>query len=184
MDRPMAFLAFTQNYTELHVHGKGPTFRGEVRPGILNLFINEAALEVRNAQIVASTDSETWINLDRDHVASIQWVMTPRHPYIGGDEQEIIDFRDITPLRHKANVACYKVIGRYARTVTSALRHILSQNSQIRKVVLFGIGTASGHHRKFSAETGQPPFTRDAVRRVREEVEDELRGYEVDYQFL
>ena len=183
MDRPMAFLAYTQCYTTLHVHGKGPSFRGMPTPGALNLYINEAADHVPNPQVVASTDSETWVQLNRERLASAQWILTPHHPYIGGNEQSIIDFRDIAPLRHRANVACYKTVGSYARTVTSALRHILAQNSQIKTVILEGIGMAPGYHRKFGSKNPKESFPKEKAKRVREEVEGELLRYNVNYEF-
>ncbi|EKX34841.1 hypothetical protein GUITHDRAFT_117704 [Guillardia theta CCMP2712] len=156
---------------------------GVPTPGALNLYINEAADHITNPQVVASTDSETWVQLNRDRLASAQWILTPRHPYIGGNEQSIIDFRDIAPLRHRANVACYKIVGKYARTITSALRHILTQNSQIKTVVLEGVGMAPGYHHRFKSKNPRDVFPREAARRVREEVEGELLRYDVNYEF-
>eukprot|EP00960_Hanusia_phi_P020796 612622-Hanusia_phi.AAC.1 len=181
-ERPMGFVSFLLDYDALHIHGPGPTFRGQEEETaeegrVLHVFVNSTANHCDRPPVIAATRSEAWAAVAPERINLARWVLTPRHPRIGDAPQAIMEWCDIERLRHKANVACIPTRGEHARTVTSVIHHVLSKAPHIRTVTLSGIGTAQGLNRRFRAP-GMQAFPRDKVQRVRTEVEAAVWEYE------
>lgn len=142
-------MAFLQNFDTVHIYGKGPTLKYEIASckedgRVLNICIGQAANTAKTAHVIATNHSEEWLSIEKCKIDQCSWIITPRHPLINSNPQDIIEWSDIGAIKSKKNVTCCDVEYPGESSVVSCLRHVLKNSCFVSKIRFCGVAHRSG----------------------------------------